>query len=115
MNVEEIRKKYDDLITNDSRVDLKGKTMHYTSLNGNMFSFVSKDGEVGFRLSKSDQEDYIANHNAEVMMQHGRVMRDYVKVSLGFIANASLMEDILSKSIQFSATLKAKPTTKKKK
>ena len=59
MNIAEIRAIYDTLISSFPEVELKGKTMHYTAMNGNMFSFVSKDGEMGFRLAKEEKERYI--------------------------------------------------------
>lgn len=41
---------YAALIAAVPNLDLKGKTVRYTSMNGNMFSFLSEDGELAFRL-----------------------------------------------------------------
>ena len=81
MTIEEIRNIYDELVTQTDGAELKGKTMHYTSINGNMFSFVSKDGEVGFRLSQEQKEYYINQEGATEMIQHNRVMNGYIRLT----------------------------------
>ena len=50
---------YDELVAKCPRFERKGKTGPYTSANGHMFSFLNKDGELGFRYSKEVQEKYI--------------------------------------------------------
>lgn len=114
METEAIRDAYDDLINQDERVELKGKTMHYTSLNGNMFSFVSKDGEVGFRMSKEDRTFMLAEYGAGALIQHNKVMREYVHVPNEFVMQPELMRSFLDKSWIHANTLKAKPTKKSK-
>lgn len=114
MTIEEIRTTYDLLITSFPEIDLKGKTMHYTSMKGNMFSFVSKDGEMGFRLSKEDKEHYITHEGATIMMQHDCVMNGYIHVSEAMLLSPAKLAEIFSKSIEFAKTLKPKPTKKKK-
>jgi len=41
-------KLYDKLVAKCDRFDRKGKTGPYTSANGHMFSFLNKDGHLGF-------------------------------------------------------------------
>lgn len=113
-SVQEFRDAYDAVINGDDRVELKGKTMHYTSMNGNMFSFVSKDGEVGFRMSKENQQWFKDNHGAGVMYQHNSVMRDYVHLTEESVFDMDVMKDALNKSVEFAETLPVKPTKKKK-
>jgi TfoX/Sxy family transcriptional regulator of competence genes len=114
MTIEENRNVYDQLIESFAEVDLKGKTMHYTSMNGNMFSFVSKDGEMGFRMTKEDRAHYISKEGATEMIQHNCVMNGYVHVSETMIGDREKLIEIFSKSIEFAKTLKPKPTKKKK-
>jgi len=47
---EETLELYDKLIAALPGVERKGATIPYTSLNGNMFSFLNKEGKLGFRL-----------------------------------------------------------------
>ena len=56
----------------------KGKTMPYTSANGHMFSLLNKDGELGIRFSKEDQEKYISKLKTTTFKSHGATMRGYI-------------------------------------
>ena len=44
---------YDKLVTSNSSIKRKGDTMPYTSLNGNMFSLLGKDGSLGVSTIKA--------------------------------------------------------------
>ena len=114
MDLAEIRDVYDQLINSFTEVELKGKTMHYTSMNGNMFSFVSKDGEMGFRMTEEDKSHYIINAGAREMLQHNRVMNGYIQVTETMISNPEKLNEIFVKSIAFAKTLKPKTTKKRK-
>ncbi|MFT5265293.1 MAG: hypothetical protein ACI8YQ_004044 [Polaribacter sp.] len=48
-------KLYDKLIAANPAIERKGKSMPYTSVNGHMFSFLSKEGTMGLRLSREDR------------------------------------------------------------
>ena len=113
MTIDEIRDVYDALVNQTCEVTLKGKTMHYTAINGNMFSFVSKGGEVGFRLSAEEKEFYIQHEGASIMMQHNRVMNGYIHVSDVMLSDPSKLKEIFTKSILYANTLKPKATKKK--
>ena len=43
-------KQYEKLIATNPNVERKGATMPYTSLNGHMFSFLTKTGTLALRL-----------------------------------------------------------------
>jgi len=47
---------YERLVATNPQVERKGATMPYTSLNGNMFSFLMKSGRVGLRLPEAERE-----------------------------------------------------------
>lgn len=114
MTTEEIVKIYDELVASFPEVDRKGKTMPYTSLNGNMFSFVSKEGSVGFRLSSEDREWSMQEHESQPMFQHGREMKEYVEIPLKVLEDQILLKDLFERSWEFAQTLKPKSTKKKK-
>src|SRR5262245_42442244 len=42
--------RYEKLIATNPNVERKGATMPYTSLNGHMFSFLTKTGKLALRL-----------------------------------------------------------------
>ena len=47
-------------------VEMKGAAAPYTSINGNMYSAVSKDNRIGLRLPKGDIAAFIEKHDAEL-------------------------------------------------
>lgn len=56
---------YKQLIDTHPEIELKGgQKLPYTSHNGNMFTFLTKDGRVGIRLGKAetDQEEKVGRH-----------------------------------------------------
>lgn len=104
---------YDALIAARPELERKGKTTPYTSLNGHMFSFLSKEGEMGLRLSAADREAFLADHNSVLMEQHGRTMKEYVAVPEVLLADTETLLGYLDKSFNYVGTLKPKPTKKK--
>jgi len=107
-------KLYDQLIEANPAIERKGKTMPYTSLNGHMFSFLSKEGVMGLRLSENDRDDFIQKFNSHLMEQHGRVMKEYVAVPEVLLKDTSRLSEYLQKSLNYVSGLKPKPTKKKK-
>lgn len=107
-------KLYDNLIGNNPQIDRKGKTTPYTSLNGHMFSFLSKEGVMGLRLSKNDRDHFIQNFNGGLIEQHGRVMKEYVEIPSDLLKNTEQLSEYLQKSLNYVSELKPKPTKKKK-
>lgn len=105
---------YNDLINQLSEIERKGKTMPYTSINGHMFSFLNKDGQIGLRLSKTDLAEFIELYKAEQMIQHGRVMKEYVSIPVNVLDNTEVLSSYFKKSLDYVSGLKPKPTKKKK-
>ena len=104
---------YNDLIENISEIERKGKTTPYTSMNGHMFSFLSKDGVMGLRLSKDDRECFIQEFNGQLMQQHGRVMKEYVEIPNVLLQDTKQLTTYLNKSLSYVSALKPKPTKNK--
>jgi len=105
---------YDSLIGNNSEIERKGKTTPYTSINGHMFSFLSKDGVMGLRLSKDDREEFIQKFKGKLMEQHGRMMKEYVEIPNDLLINTKRLTEYLEKSLNYVSKLKPKPSKKKK-
>jgi hypothetical protein len=79
---------YDKLIASDPNIERKGKTTPYTSVNGHMFTFLTKEGTMGLRLSKEDQEKFMKRYNSKPMVQHGVVMKEYVLLNFSTAMNS---------------------------
>jgi hypothetical protein len=105
-------KLYDKLIESDPEIERKGKTVPYTSLNGHMFTFLSKEGIMGLRLSKEDRLEFIQKFNSKLMVQYGRIMKEFVEVPPDLLTNAKTLFKYLKKSINYILTLKPKSTKK---
>lgn len=73
---------YDEAVANCPRFERKGTTMPYTSANGHMFSQLNKDGELGIRFSRTDQEKHIRELGTATINSSGTGMRGYVLATI---------------------------------
>ena len=79
-----------------------------------MFSFLSKDGTMGLRLSEKDREEFMKSFNCQLMEQHGRMMKEYVEVPDALLSNAKQASSYLQKSLNYVSTLKTKTNKKER-
>lgn len=105
---------YENLIELFPKVERKGKTMPYTSLNGHMFSFIDKEGVLGLRLSEETREKFLQEFKSSLMEQHGRIMKEYVVVPDSLFKNTKKLSKYFKQSCDYVASLKPKATKKKK-
>jgi TfoX/Sxy family transcriptional regulator of competence genes len=103
---------YEKLVTTNPSIERKGDTMPYTSLNGNMFSLLAKDGSLGFRLSKEDREEFLDRYNSGLMEQYGVVMKEYVVIPDRLLGSQKELKKYFDLSYAYAKTLKPKPTSK---
>ena len=113
MTYDQALSKYEKLIELHPSIERKGKTMPYTSINGHMTSFLSKEGQMGLRLSAADLATFIDEHQANLMEQHGRVMKEYVEVPEGLLDQVEELSLYFQKSIDYVSSLKPKASKKK--
>jgi len=99
---------YDQLIASFPEIERKGKTMPYTSLNGHMFTFLAKDGNMGLRLSESDREVFLKEFKSSLMEQHGKVMKEFVVVTENLLSEKETIVSWIEKSVAYTASLKPK-------
>ena len=69
---------YEKLICSIPGIEHKGVSMPYTSLNGNMFSFIDKHGSCGIRLPEKEREDFIKEYKTGLFETHGTFLKEYV-------------------------------------
>ncbi|MEM0941854.1 MAG: hypothetical protein AAF600_14085 [Bacteroidota bacterium] len=103
---------YFDLLQS-AGLEPKGKNMPYTSMNGNMYSFVAKEGYVAIRLAEKDKEDFMKKYDAGPAISYGATMRGYVHVPDKVLIQTDELKQYLLKSHEFAKTLKPKLTKKK--
>ena len=101
---------YDRLIGTQDGLTRKGASMPYTSVNGNMFSFLDATGSLALRLAPAERAAFIERYGTALHVAHGRVMAEYVTVPQAVLADARELQPWFTASYRYVAGLKAKPT-----
>jgi hypothetical protein len=99
---------YDKLVATNRDVERKGDTVPYTSLNGHMFSYINTDGSVVLRLSKKDQEAFVAKYKTVPVMSYGALKKDWVNVPDELLKKTKELKKYFDKSYEYVGTLKPK-------
>jgi hypothetical protein len=108
-------KLYEKLITTNPSVERKGATIPYTSKNGHMFSFISKEGQMALRLPTESREDFMEKYKTTLCEQYGRVMKEYVVVPDSLLNNTNELKKYFDISYKYVSSLKPKATKRKSK
>jgi TfoX/Sxy family transcriptional regulator of competence genes len=106
---------YERLVATNPRVERKGATVPYTSLNGHMFSYLSKQGKLALRLPAAEREAFLKEHKARLCEAYGKVQPEYVEVPDSLLLSTQELKRYFDSSYEYVASLKPKPTTRKKK
>jgi hypothetical protein len=105
---------YEKLVATNPKVERKGDTMPYTSLNGHMFSLFTKENKLTLRLPDAERESFLARYKTTLSTQYGFVMPEYVVVPDTLLARTAELEPFFEMSYAYAGSLRPKPTTKKK-
>jgi TfoX/Sxy family transcriptional regulator of competence genes len=105
---------YEKLVATNPAVERKGDTMPYTSLNGNMFTLLTKEGTLILRLDPGTQAAFVKKYKSKLPVQYGAVMKEYVEVPDALLAKTRELKPYFDLSYAYASSLKAKPTKKKK-
>ena len=105
---------YDRLIASNPEIERKGVTNPYTSVNGHMFSHLSKTGTLGLRLSKEEREAFLQKYDTTLYESYGAIMKEYVTVPDELLQNTAELQPYLDLSYAYTRSLKPKPTKKKR-
>ncbi len=106
---------YEKLIATNPKVERKGATVPYTSVNGNMFSYLSKEGKLELRLPPGERETFLKKYKASLCQAYGKVQPEYVEVPDVLLSSTRELKKFFDASYAYASSLKPKPTTKKKK
>lgn len=107
-------KLYEKVVATNPAVDRKGASMPYTSLNGHMFSFLTKSGKMALRLPAEQREAFLKKYKTKLCEQYGTVMKEYVEVPDALLKKTTELKAFFAKSYEYVSSLKPKPTTRKK-
>ena len=103
---------YERLVATNPKTELKGATVPYTSLNGHMFSYLSKEGKLALRLPDAVRAAFLKKHNAKLCSAYGVVQPEYVEVPDSLLATTGELKKYFDASYEYVASLKPKPTKK---
>jgi TfoX/Sxy family transcriptional regulator of competence genes len=106
-------KLYDKLIETDPDIDRKGVTNPYTSVNGHMFTHLSKTGTLGIRLPKDEREAFLVKYDTTLYESYGAIMKEYVTVPDDLLGETEELRVYLKISYEYVKSLKPKPSKKK--
>jgi len=105
---------YEKLVATLPGVTRKGATVPYTSLNGNMFSYLSKTGTLALRLPEQARDAFLKKYKTTLCKQYGIVQKEYVEVPDALLKKTSELKEYFALSFAYVSSLKPKPTTRKK-
>jgi hypothetical protein len=106
---------YEKLVATNLAVERKGATVPYTSLNGHMFSYLSKEGKLALRLPAEEREAFLKKYKAKLCEAYGVVQPEYVEVPDSLLAKTQELKKFFDCSYAYVGSLKPKPTAKPKK
>jgi hypothetical protein len=105
---------YEKLVATNQKVERKGATVPYTSVNGHMFSYLSKAGKLALRLPEVEREAFLKKYKAKLCDGYGEVQPEYVEVPDSLLASTKELKKFFDASFEYVSSLKPKPTSKKK-
>jgi hypothetical protein len=105
---------YEKLVATNPSVERKGATVPYTSVNGNMFSYLSQEGKLELRLPAPEREAFLKKYKARLCEAYGKVQPEYVEVPDALLASTRELKKYFDSSYDYVRFLKPKPAAKKK-
>ncbi len=105
---------YEKLVATNPKVERKGAAVPYTSVNGNMFSYLSKEGKLELRLPAEEREAFLKKYKAKLCEAYGKVQPEYVEVPDSLLASTRELAKFFQRSYEYAGSLKPKATTRKK-
>lgn len=104
--------RYEVLVRTRPGLERKGRTMPYTSINGHMFSFLTPDGTLALRLPDPDRAAFLETYDADLVEQHGHVMKEYVAVPAALLGRIDELRAYFDLSFIYVSSLPPKKTTR---
>jgi hypothetical protein len=103
---------YEKLVATLPGVPRKGATVPYTSVNGHMFSYLSKAGALALRLPAEARDAFLKKYKTTLCKQYGVVQKEYVEVPAALLKKTSELKAYFAMSFAYVSALKPKPKKK---
>lgn len=113
MTTEQVHELYEAMVGTQPGIEVKGAKSRYTSMHGNMFSFVTQEGGIALRLGDDEVESFRAKYGTGPVVQYGATMRGYVLVPPTLLAKRAELAKWFARSVAHAQSLPAKATTRK--
>lgn len=104
---------YEKLVATHPDIPRKGANTPYTSLNGHMFSFLTKEGKMALRLPAEEREAFLKKYKTQLCEQYGVVMKEYAVVPDALLKKTAELKKHFAVSVAYISSLKPKPTKRK--
>jgi hypothetical protein len=106
---EQAKARYAELVATVPDAELKGAKMPYTSMNGNMYSYLGENG-VGLRLPADVREEFLVTYQTTLYHAYGIVQKEYVTVPAELLAKTDELAPYFRASFDYAKTLRPKAT-----
>jgi hypothetical protein len=106
---------YNKLVASHHGAVRKGDTIPYTSLNGHMYSYFSKDGFLALRLPENVRKEFLEKYNTTLVTAYGIVQKEYVTVPDALLEETGELMPYFDLSYEYIGSLKPKPAKSNKK
>jgi hypothetical protein len=106
---EEAKGHYAKLVATIHEAQLKGAKMPYTSMNGNMYSYLGENG-IALRLPADAREEFLTKYQTTLYHAHGIVQKEYVTVPAELLVKTDELAEHFRVSFDYAKTLKPKAT-----
>ncbi len=102
-------KAYKDVLI-QLNVDLKENFgFPFTSVNGNMFSFLSKENVLGIRLPEEARDEFIESVGSSIYQRpQGQVLKEYVVIPDDLLGRKEELLSWFKRSLTYAESLKPK-------
>jgi hypothetical protein len=108
---------YDKLVAATPGIESKSNFgAAYTSINGNMYSMISKHGVVGIRLPEEERLAFLEKYKTAIFRADPAwpPNPEYVAVPDALLSKTATLSRYLKISFDYASTLRPRPTSKKK-
>src|SRR5215831_9457595 len=105
---------YDALVATNPKVQRKGDTVPNTTVNGHMFSYLGKTGELALRLPEKEREAFLKKYKTKLCELYGVVQKEYVMVPDSLLKNTKELRPYFDASFLYVDSLKPKAGKKSK-
>jgi len=104
---------YDRAIAAHPGLERRGAKIPYTSLNGNMSSYLAEDGTLVLRLPAADRQAFLGRFESRLHEAYGTVQKEYVDVPAALLEATDELAPWFAASVTYVGELRPKPTTRR--